>query len=86
MNYNTDGFNDRSIYIHNNVDKNKAKTTFDNSFAKMRSEERKPDIITANHDRVIECESAKGNKENFVVMNNALRNIQNNMKNNMFKK
>lgn len=79
MNYNTDGFNNRSIYIHNSLDANKKAPKFDNSFAKMRSDERRPDISTANHDKTFISESAKGNKENFVVMNNALRNMQNNM-------
>lgn len=97
MNYNTDGFNERSVYIHNSVDKSKTSNiNFDNSFAKMRSEERKNIVETVNNDKNEYVENAKGNIDNFVLRNNNMRNAnripsQNNpvfnaMNRNMFKK
>jgi len=100
MNYNTDGFNERRIYINNANDKNKLNkmgpSNIDNSFAKMKVAENKPDIDTVNNDKVIVPEEVRGNRENFLLRNNnminANRNItQNNpvrdaMNKNMFKK
>lgn len=97
MNYNTDGFNDRMIYIYNSNDKNNAKVgNFDSSFAEMRVNENKPDIQTANSDKTFIKEEAKGDKENFVLRNfninhaNAKVNknnpVSNAMMKNMFRK
>lgn len=96
-NYNTDGFNERSIYIHNSNDRNKLNNvTFDNSFAKMRTEERRNEIQTTNNDASIVIEETRGNKDNFVVRNSIMNNsnvkvnpnnpIQNALNRNMFKK
>lgn len=96
-NYGTDGFNERSIYIHNSNDKNKLNNvTFDNSFAKMRAEERRNEIQTANNDSSVVIEETRGNKDNFVVRNSIMNNsnvkvnpnnpIQNALNRNMFKK
>ncbi len=49
--YNTDGFNERSNYIHNELDKNKKFNNFDSSFAKMRINENKPDIKISNTEK-----------------------------------
>ncbi len=96
-NYSTDGFNERSIYIHNSNDRNKLNNvTFDNSFAKMRTEERRNEIQTTNNDASIVIEETRGNKDNFVVRNSIMNNsnvkvnpnnpIQNALNRNMFKK
>ena len=100
MNFNTDGFNERSIYIHNSNDANRLKqngtSNIDNSMAKMRVKENKPDVETVNTDKSIYIEETKGNRENFILRNNNLNNFnrpinQNNpvsraMNNNMFKR
>ena len=99
MNFNTDGFNERSNYIHNANDINKLKNnpnSFDNSFAKMRTEERKDLVETTNTDKVINVEEAKGSKDNFIVRNNNMMNanvkpnqnnpVSNALYRNMFKK
>ena len=78
MNYNTDGFNNRSIYIHNSNDKNRLNSmtsSYDNSLAKMRIDENKPDIETVNHDSTIIYEEARGNRDNFILRSNSMRNI-----------
>lgn len=77
MNYNTDGFNERTNYIHNQNDLNKLKNNpnnFDNSFAKMRAEERKNLVETINHDTNQAIEEVRGNKDNFIIRNNNMRN------------
>ena len=78
MKYNTDGFNERNIYIHNQNDKNMLNKTgvsnIDNSFAKMKINENKPDIKTVNSDKQFIKEEAKGNKENFVLRNYNMMN------------
>ena len=78
MNYNTDGFDERSIYIHNSNDSNKLEnmgpSNLDSSFSKMKSEERKDIVSTTNTDEVILVPEATGNKENFVKRNNAMMN------------
>lgn len=77
MKYNTDGFNDRSVYIHNCNDKNKLSgmsSSYDNSLAKMRIDENKPEIDTVNHDKTIVYEEVKGSKNNFVLRNNNMLN------------
>ena len=99
MNFNTDGFNERTNYIHNSNDLNRLKdnpNSFDNSFAKMRTEERRDLVETTNKDNVVTVEEAKGNKENFIVRNNNMMNanakpvpnnpVSNALNNNMFKR
>ena len=100
MNYNTDGFNERTNYIYNANDMNRLKeqgpSNFDNSLAKMRVDERKNLVETTNQDKVIVVEEVRGNKDNFILRNNNMRqaNAQPTMNNpvrdamnrNMFKK
>ena len=78
MNYNTDGFNERNIYIHNSNDMDRLKqngpSNIDSSFAKMRSEERRGLVETTNNDAVITTEEVRGNKDNFIIRNNAMNN------------
>lgn len=74
MKYNTDGFNERSIYIHNSLDKNKHHSNFDNSFAQMRALEHKNDVTTVNCDKTFDYVEARGERENFVLRNNNMRN------------
>lgn len=99
MNYNTDGFNERTNYIHNSNDINRLKkngpSNFDNSFAKMRAEEHKSDVETTKQDAVITTEETRGSKDNFVIRNNNMRNantipnnnnpVSNALNRNMFK-
>ena len=76
MNYNTDGFNERSIYIHNSNDKNKLNNKdIDNSFDKMRIEERKNTVVTTNTDKSEYIGETRGNKDKFILMNNNIRNV-----------
>lgn len=78
MNFNTDGFNERTNYIHNQNDLNRLKNNpnnFDNSFAKMRTEERKNSVETTNHDVVIVSEDVRGNKDNFIIRNNNMNRV-----------
>ncbi len=81
MSFNIDGFNERSIYIHNSNDRNRLRTNgpsnIDNSFGKMRAEERKNMVETANTDEAQYIEETRGNKDNFIVRNNAMNNINN---------
>lgn len=100
MNYNTDGFNNRNIYIHNSNDMNRLSkngpSNIDSSFAKMRVNENKPDVKTVDTDKVIVTEEVRGNRENFVLRNNNMMNantrvnpnnpVNNAMNRNMFKK
>ena len=55
MSYNTDGFNERSNFIHNSNDMNKLQkngpSNFDNSFAQMRMEERRNLVETVNNNK-----------------------------------
>jgi len=78
MNYNTDGFNDRSVYIHNSNDMNRLSKTgpsnIDSSVVQMRVNENKPDIKTVETDQTILTEEARGNKDNFVLRNNNMMN------------
>lgn len=78
MNFNTDGFNDRTIYIHNSNDRNRLNKTvignFDNSFARMRVEENRPDVKTVNLDKKIIKEEPRGSKDNFVIRNKNMMN------------
>lgn len=77
MNYNTDGYNERNIYIHNSNDSNKLKkmgtSNIDSSFAKMKLSENKPDIQTARIDKVQESFPVY-NTDNLLIRNNRLNN------------
>lgn len=98
MNFNTDGFNERTNYIRNSNDLNKLKqsnlTRVDNSFAKMKVEENRTDIKTYNNDKILVNEEVRGNKENFVIRTNNIKNanskvnpnnpVQNALNKNMF--
>ena len=79
MRFSTDGFNERTNYIRNSNDANKLRskglTNFDNSFAKMRSEERRNIVETTNQDKIFIKEDVKGNKDKFLLMNNNLRQV-----------
>ena len=79
MNYNTDGFNERTIYIHNSNDANNlaknGPSDFDNSFAKMRTEGRKNIVETVNTDKIFAKEEVRGSKDKFVLRNNAMNNF-----------
>ena len=78
MNYNTDGFNERTNYIHNSNDMNRLKNNpnkFDNSFAKMRTDERRNLVTTTNQDQVLVTEEARGNKDNFLIRNNNMNRV-----------
>ena len=100
MNYNTDGFNERTNYIHNSNDLNKLNangpSNFDNSLAKMRSEERRDLVQTVNHDKVEVVEETRGNRDNFILRNNNMRQanvkptmnnpVSNALNRNMFKR
>ena len=67
--YNTDGFNERTLYIKNENAKREKVTRVDNSIVKMRIEDNRPDVKTVNHDKTSNVEEAKGNQENFVIQN-----------------
>lgn len=100
MKFNTDGFNERINYINNSNDMSKLKqngpNNIDNSFARMRVEERRNMVETTNHDSIIVPKEIRGNKENFLIMNNNINrtnakpNINNPVSNainrNMFKR
>lgn len=101
MNFNTDGFNERTNFIHNSNDKNRLSSmnsgnTLDSSFAKMKIDENKPNIQTASADVVVFKEEVRGAKENFVLRNRNIMNanttsasnnpVSNAMNRNMFKK
>lgn len=73
MKFNNDGFNERMNYIHNSNDMNRVKNkpnNFDNSFAKMRSEERRNLVTTTNQDQILITKEVRGNKDNFLIRNN----------------
>ena len=100
MNFNTDGFNNRTNYIQNSNDKNRLNKTgpsnIDNSFAKMRVEENKPDIKTVDTSLTFTKEESRGSKDNFVLRNKNMMSanrkidpnnpVSNAMNRNMFKK
>ena len=78
MNFNTDGFNERTNYIYNSNDMNRVKnnpSNFDNSFAKMRAEERRDLVTTTNQDQVLVTEEVRGNKDNFLIRNNNINRV-----------
>ena len=73
-----DGFNERMNYIHNSNDLNRVKNNpnnFDNSFAKMRTDERRNLVTTTNQDQVIVTEEVRGNKDNFLIRNNNMNRM-----------
>lgn len=73
-----DGFNERSNYIHNSVDKNRIKpSNMDSSFAQMSVNSHKNDVETVNTDKVEIFEEVRGNKENFILRNKNIMNAQN---------
>lgn len=100
MAFKIDGFNERFNYIQNANGLNKLKkngpSNVDSSFAKMKSEERKNIVETVNHDMTNYQNQTIGNRDNFVVRNNAISNankkpmpnnpIMQAMNKNMFKK
>ena len=77
--YKTDGFNERTTYVRNSNNLNKLKkngpSKFDNSFAKMKSEERRNIVVTANNNKIEVIKAVRGNKDNFIIMNNNMRQI-----------
>lgn len=79
MNFNTDGFNERTNFINNANDRNRLNKmgpiNSDSSVAKMRINENKPDIQTVNTDKTVFTEEAKGNRENFLIRNNSMMNV-----------
>ena len=79
MNYNTDGFNERTNFIYNANDKNRldinGPSNIDNSFAKMRSEERRDLVETTNQDTNQFVEEVRGTKENFILRDNNMRQV-----------
>ena len=79
MNYNTDGFNNRSVYINNANDANRLRKSgpinSDSSVAQMRINENKPDIKTVNTDKTILKEEVRGSRENFILRNNNINNV-----------
>ena len=79
MNFNVDGFNERTNYIYNSNDRNRLNkngpSNFDNSFAKMRTDERRNLVETTNQDSVIVIEEAKGKKDNFLLRNNNMNRV-----------
>ena len=91
MNFNTDGFNERSNYIHNSNDKNRL-----NQMGTMKIDENKPGVQTTKTDTVMLKEEVRGAKENFVLRNHNMMNanskstlnnpVSNAMNRNMFKK
>ena len=79
MNYNTDGFNNRSVYINNANDANRLSKNgpinSDSSVVQMRINENKPDIKTVNTDKIILKEEVRGSRENFILRNNNMNNV-----------
>jgi len=100
FNFNTDGFNERSNYIHNANDMNRLKQSgpvnFDNSLVKMKVEENKSDIQTTKSEVIFTKEEVRGNQDNFIIRTNNMRNanrgpaannpVSNAMNRNMLKK
>lgn len=78
MNFSGDGFNERTNYIHNSNDANRVKnnpSNFDNSFAQMRTEERRGLVETATQDEVSVASETRGSKENFLIRNNNMNRV-----------
>ncbi len=80
MNNATDGFNERIVYIQNSNGQNNLSNNsidFDNSYAKMKADERgfNSNIKTTGEDKVFTTVQARGEKENFVVVNTKVENV-----------
>ena len=100
MSYNTDGFNNRMVYINNANDVNSIQrngpSNSDSSVAQMRIAENKPNVQTVNNDKSIEKIEARGAKDNFVLRNHNMMNanrtinannpVNNAMNKNIFKR
>ncbi len=87
MNFNTDGFNERNIYIHNNNDINNLKkkniSHSRDNLVLMKARENLPNIKTSSNTFIPNCNNVRGRKDNFVLMN---KNINNMINSNLFKK
>ena len=100
MNFKFDGFNERTNYIHNSNNLNKLRkngpSNIDSSFAKMRIDERKNLVQTTNQDKVEIVQEVRGNRDNFLLRNNNMRQanakptmnnpVSNALNRNMFKR
>ena len=100
MNYNTDGFNDRSIYINNANDRSRIEkngpSNIDSSVVQMKIDENKPEVNTYEEKKSTYIEETRGEKDNFVLRNYNMRNANrsvpsnnpsmNAMNRNMFRK
>ena len=95
MGFNIDGFNERNNYIRNSNNVRQQPHHFDNSFAKMRSEERRNMVETTNNEQTIYVNQTQGKRDNFIVKNMALNNfnhqdtnnpVRDALNRNMFKK
>lgn len=80
MSYNIDGYNERNNFIRNSNDMNNLRksgpSNFDNSFAKMRSEERRNLVQTTDSSESIKpLEETRGTKDNFIVRNSHINNF-----------
>ena len=77
MKLTNDGFDQRTNYIHNSNDLNRLRkngpSNFDNSFAQMRVEERRNLVETTNQDQVFIAKDVRGDKDNFLLRNNSMR-------------
>ena len=76
-----DGFNERTNYIHNSLDKNRINrmgpSNIDSSFAQMNVNAHKNDVETTNRDKVEIVQEVQGNRENFILRNKNIMNAQN---------
>ena len=80
MNYNTDGFNERSFYVHSSNDANKLKekepVSYDNSLPTFKMNENKPDIKTSSNEKTIGNQDL--NVNNSLLHSMGINNIRNN--------
>ena len=74
MNYNTDGFNERTNFIHNSNDLNRSKSnpkSFDTSVVEMKISENKADIKTYNKNESLNSSTREyKNINQFNLFNN----------------
>ena len=90
MGYNVeDGYNNRSNFIAKSNDMNRLNqngpSNFDNSFAKMRTEERRNLVTTTDSNIDTKpLEETRGTKDNFVVRNSQLDNLHRMINQNRF--
>ena len=79
MNYNTDGFNERNIYIHNANDANRLASrkpvNYDNSLSTFKINENKPDIKTSEG-KVLNTSKSVSEKD-FLLRNININNVRN---------